>query len=104
MVDRLAHKPKQSHKEKWFRGEIVPERETIRRYLAEDRGYKCEICGISDWQGKRLVLHVDHTDGNPADSRPENVRLLCPNCHSQTPYLGNGNRGRGRKAQGLNPK
>ena len=89
------------HKKKWYDGEITPDRATMRKYLGEDRGYKCETCGISDWVGKALTLHVDHIDGNPADSRPENVRLLCPNCHSQTPFLGNANKGRGRAAQGL---
>lgn len=73
----------------------------MRKYLAEDRGYACEVCGISKWQDKQITLHVDHVDGNPADDRPENVRLICPNCHSQTPFLGAANKGRGRAAQGL---
>ena len=87
---------------KFFEGSLGRiDRATARKYLAEQRGYKCEECGISDWQGKKLTLHVDHVDGNPADDRPENLRLLCPNCHSQTPFLGNANKGRGRAAQGL---
>ena len=90
------------HKQTWLAGNLKNvERVTIRKYLAEERGYKCEMCGISDWNGKSLTLHVDHKDGNPADNRPENMRLLCPNCHSQSPFLGNGNKGRGRAAQGL---
>ena len=90
------------HKQKWFSGLINKiDRVTARRYLAEERGYACEICGISDWNGKSLTLHVDHTNGDPSNDRPENLRLLCPNCHSQTEFLGNANRGRGRGAQGL---
>lgn len=96
-----AYKSKM-HKQNWYAGKLKSiERATIRGYLTEDRGYRCEVCNISDWQNKKLTLHVDHIDGNPADNRPENVRLICPNCHSQTPFLGNGNRGRGRGAQGL---
>jgi len=91
-------------KSAWYEGTNPhPERSTLRKYLTEDRGYKCEIqeCGLSEWLGKPITLHVDHIDGNPADDRPANVRLICPNCHSQTPFLGNGNKGRGRGSIGI---
>jgi len=96
------HKSK-LHKEKWYLGQLKTiERVTIRRYLAEDRGYKCELCGQGElWNSKKLTLHVDHIDGNAGDNTPNNVRLLCPNCHSQTEFLGGANKGRGRKARGL---
>jgi predicted RNA-binding Zn-ribbon protein involved in translation (DUF1610 family) len=49
------------------------------------RPYVCEQCGNDGtWQAGKLVLHVDHMDGNYLDCRPENLRFLCPNCHSQT--------------------
>lgn len=46
--------------------------------------YKCEICGISEWNDKPISLQLDHKDGNHQNNCLENLRLLCPNCHSQT--------------------
>lgn len=45
---------------------------------------ECYICGISEWLGKPLSLDLDHINGINNDNRLENLRLLCPNCHSQT--------------------
>ena len=59
----------------------------LRRALAEVGVlYACAVCGVgNDWCGRRLVLHVDHIDGDASNNLRENLRLLCPNCHSQTP-------------------
>lgn len=46
--------------------------------------YECKICKISSWEGKELSLHLDHINGDNSDHRLENLRFLCPNCHSQT--------------------
>ncbi len=58
----------------------------VRRSLLElGRIQRCEECGLGPhWNGKPLVLQVDHINGLHHDYRPENLRFLCPNCHSQT--------------------
>ena len=57
---------------------------TLKKYLSNVRGYRCESCSISEWNNKTLALHLDHIDGNSDNNLPSNIRLLCPNCHSQT--------------------
>ena len=61
----------------------------LRRSLIElSIEYKCSICGLNKWQDKKINLEVDHIDGNSTDNRIENLRFLCPNCHSQTSTFG----------------
>lgn len=58
----------------------------LRALLEHGRAYQCELCpnnGI--WNGLPLTLQIDHKNGNRKDDTPKNLRLLCPNCHSQTP-------------------
>ena len=45
---------------------------------------KCEMCGIEDWLGERLAFELDHIDGNSNNHLLDNIRIICPNCHSQT--------------------
>jgi len=67
----------------------------VKRILLSENIIKneCEECGISDWQGKKLVCHLDHINGDCHDHRLDNLRMLCPNCHSQTEtYAGKNSR------------
>lgn len=86
--------------ERFKLGEVA-ERSTLRKVLTEVNGYRCERCNISEYNGEPITLQVDHIDGSADNNMPSNLRLLCPNCHSQQPNWGARNKGKGRKARGL---
>ena len=63
----------------------------IRIRLLKDRikEAKCEICGLDKWNGQKIPLTLDHIDGNNSNHVLSNLRILCPNCHHQTPTFSN---------------
>lgn len=79
--------------EKWLSGNLVGfsgkakrTKEFVRRYIFETRGTACSKCG---WDEKHPVdglplTQIDHIDGKASNTVPENLRVLCPNCHSMT--------------------
>lgn len=93
--------------EKWLSGEISGTSKTdhwqnnndrIRKYLFRKYHNKCAKCGwgeINTYTGL-IPLEMEHIDGNAENNRPENLILLCPNCHSLTPTYRGANRGHGR--------
>lgn len=92
----------------WLEGTVNPMKGkgglsvTVRKWLLEEANYKCTRCGWSEVNpvtGK-VPLQVDHEDGDYRNCSRDNLRVLCPNCHSLTPTFGNigGNR-KGRPRQ-----
>ena len=74
--------------EKFKRGEINSPN-TVKKCFAHEHNQICHECGNNgEYNGKPLVLQLDHIDGNSDNNLPENLRWMCPNCHSQTPTYG----------------
>jgi hypothetical protein len=44
----------------------------------------CEVCGIDSWAGMSINMELDHIDGVRTNHKLDNLRMICPNCHSQT--------------------
>ena len=62
--------------------------QVLKKRLIREKDFidKCAICKLSSlWNNKPIVLQLDHINGSHTDNRIENLRIICPNCHSQTP-------------------
>lgn len=55
-----------------------------RKQILEEQGNKCLHCGLSEWMNEHIKYELDHIDGNNKNNARNNLRLLCPNCHSFT--------------------
>lgn len=91
---------------KWFAGEVSGNQNSIwldyskrvKTYLFNKYDSKCSQCGWGEtnpYTGT-IPLEVEHIDGNPYNTVPDNVTLLCPNCHSLTATYRGANKGNGR--------
>lgn len=94
-VARAAHlhqlnRKRKPDKEVFKKGSNYDRKHLKRRILENEwLEYRCEECGITDTYNERpLSLQLDHKNGNNTDNRIENLRFLCPNCHSQTSTFG----------------
>lgn len=58
--------------------------ETIRKLLIRRVNNTCEYCRLSRWMDKKIPLEMHHVDGNNKNNSPDNLHIICPNCHSQT--------------------
>ena len=89
---------------KWLNNEdlgLKSPRKLIRKFVMKRDGEKCDICSITEWQGKPLAFWMDHIDGDASNDDPKNCRILCLNCDSQQSTFGAKNTGKGRKTRGL---
>lgn len=68
----------------------------LKQYIIELRGYQCQVCKNTLWCDKPIPLELDHIDGDYNNNSLENLRLICPNCHAQTPTYKSKNNGNGR--------
>lgn len=87
----------------WSRGKTLEKQRGIQYYLVKDgpfinssllrkllilaglKNEKCEICENTEWMGQRIPLQLDHKDGDRTNNLIDNLRVLCANCHCQTP-------------------
>ncbi len=100
------HQQKQ-YIDRWLRGDVDGRisggtliSSHIRNYLLEKADYKCSECGWSKVNPftKKVPLEINHVDGNFLNNSPDNLEVLCPNCHAlKHTYQ---NRGEGRRAKG----
>jgi predicted HNH restriction endonuclease len=101
IISLQRKKKSRSLVEGWLKGEIQGHYDTgnfdlkdpVRDWVLERAGNKCEKCGwnmVNEFT-KNIPVQVHHEDGNAANSRPENLKVLCPNCHSLTKNFGRRN-------------
>ena len=57
----------------------------IKKRLISELGHQCRKCEMTLWNDQPITLELEHIDGNNRNNSRENLTLLCPNCHSQTP-------------------
>ncbi len=95
--------------EKWKNGELTGMDNSegfssfVRRYIIKKYDNKCFLCGWNEVNKitNKVPIQVDHIDGNYKNNSEDNLRLLCPNCHSLTSTYGSLNKGKGREKRRL---
>jgi hypothetical protein len=94
----LKNKPCLWHKEIPLK-EILKENvyynsSSLRKRLIKEKIFepKCSCCSLDVWLDQPISLELDHINGIKTDNRISNLRILCPNCHAQTPTYRSKNR------------
>jgi hypothetical protein len=93
-ITRLALDTSHHTGQAWKKENFITPNQTsgkavIKKHMIRNNGHRCEQCGLSEWQGSPIPLELDHIDGNPSNNDPNNLRILCSNCHAQTPTFRN---------------
>lgn len=98
-----AKNSKQEKIKQWLDGKWNGSRKSgdisshVRNYLLKQAGYACTTCGWSEINPyiSKVILTIDHVDGNAFNNSPDNLRVICYNCHTLTPTFGSLNKGNG---------
>jgi Zn finger protein HypA/HybF involved in hydrogenase expression len=94
IVDIVSRKIESPWEHVFRKGNHKTQNETLIRRLIRSgkREYKCEDCGVKKWGDKPLRLQLDHINGDNSDCQEINLKIICPNCHSQTETFSRGMR------------
>lgn len=85
-----------------FEAGELKSRAAYKKFVIKRDGECCSICGQGpEHNGKKLVMVIDHIDGDASNNMPDNFRLVCPNCDSQLPTFKAKNTGNGRATKGM---
>jgi 5-methylcytosine-specific restriction endonuclease McrA len=91
-------KVKKWYLNEWRGGSDLGLSKIIRDHLLELNNYKCQRCGFNTLHpdDNKTILEINHIDGNGLNHSPDNLEVLCPNCHALTSTYRARNLGNGR--------
>lgn len=82
---KMTEERKKIHKEKILKAEYEKlSFESLRFRILYEQENKCSKCGIDTWLGEKIILELEHKDGNNKNNKRDNLEMICPNCHSLT--------------------